>query len=66
MTRLSPRAARVEIALSPLLELPYFRNALLGMYIAGVELLASNVSARLLAAESQRPSELTVLRVDWG
>ena len=66
LTRLSAHAARVEIAQSPLLELSYFRNALLGMYIAGVELLASNVTARLVAAESLRPGDLTVLRLDWG
>jgi hypothetical protein len=66
LTRLASRAARVELALNPLLELEYFRHALLGVYVAGVELLATNVTARLLQAESQRPGELTVLRVEWG
>jgi len=66
MIRLSANAARVEIALSPFLEIPYFRNALLGMYVAAVELLASNVTARLIHGESQRPGKLTVVRVDWG
>jgi hypothetical protein len=66
LTRISEGVARVEVAMCPLLELAYFRHALLGMYVAGVELLASNVTARLLQAESQRPGELTVLRVEWG
>jgi hypothetical protein len=66
LTRLSAHAARIEVAQHPLLELTYFRNALLGIYLASVELLASNVSVRLLQAESQRPGERTVLRIDWG
>lgn len=66
LTRLAERIARVEIAKSPLLEVPYFRNALLGMYAAGVELLASNVTVRLLHNESQRPGELTALRIEWA
>jgi len=52
LTRISENVARVEIALSPLLEIPYFRNALLGMYVAGVELLASNVTARSRVSSS--------------
>jgi len=65
LTRLSPRAARIELAKHPLLELTYFRNGLLGIYLAAVELMASNANGQLILAESQRPGERTVLRVDW-
>lgn len=65
VTRVSERAARVELALNPLFELAYFRNALLGIYMAGVGLLARNVSARLIPGESKNPGTLTVLRVEW-
>jgi hypothetical protein len=66
LIRMAERVARVEIAKSPLLEITYFRNALLGMYAAGVELLATDVQVRLLHTESQRPGELTALRIDWA
>jgi len=66
LIRLAERVARVEIAKSPLLEVEYFRNALLGMYAAGVELLATNVSVRLLQNESLRPGDLTALRIEWS
>lgn len=66
LTRLSARAARIEIAKHPLADLPYFRHGLLGIYLAAVKLLASNVSGQLLHAESQRPSERTILRIEWS
>lgn len=66
LTRITERVARVEIARSPLLEVTYFRNALLGMYAAGVELLAKDVIVRLIPNESQRPGELTTLRIEWA
>lgn len=65
VTRLSAHAARVEVARCPLMAIPYQRHALLGVYAAGVELLASHVSARILASESENPGHLTVLRLDW-
>lgn len=66
LIRLASRSARIEIAACPLLDVTYFRNALLGIYIAGVELLASKVTARMLPAESKQPGERLVLRLDWG
>ena len=66
LTRLKAGTARVELAHNPLLELAYFRNAMLGVYVAGIGLLASNVNGRVLLAESQRPGQLTVMRVDWS
>lgn len=63
--RVAERVARVEVAQSPLLEITYFRNALIGMYTAGVELLGANVTVRLLPTEAKRPGELTTLRIEW-
>jgi hypothetical protein len=66
IVRLGAQSARIELALNPLLDVPYFRNAMVGVYAAGVELLASGVSSRILQAESKQPSKLTVLRLEWG
>ena len=65
IVRLGARSARVELAKHGLLDLPYYRNAVMGVYIAGVELLASNVSCRVLKAESSDPARMLVLRIDW-
>ncbi|MGC4092817.1 MAG: hypothetical protein QM756_34020 [Polyangiaceae bacterium] len=65
VTRLAPKVARVELARHALLDIPYFMNAMFGVYQAAVELLASDVSVRLQRAESMRPEQLTVLRIDW-
>jgi hypothetical protein len=66
LLRLSEQSARIELAQNSLFEVPYFRNAVLGVYAAGVEILASNVSARIILDESRRPGELLVLRLDWS
>ena len=66
LTRLTARAARIEVAKHPLLELSYFRHGLLGIYLAAVDLMASNVSGQLVHAESQSPGERTVLRLEWS
>lgn len=66
LTRLAPRVARIEVVKNPLLDVPYFRNALLGIYLAAVELLGSNATGQLLHAEGQRPSERTILRLEWS
>ncbi|MEY2929937.1 MAG: hypothetical protein RL033_686 [Pseudomonadota bacterium] len=65
IVRLAAKSARVELARHGLLELPYYRNAVQGVYTAGVELLGSNVSCRILRAESSDPGRLLVLRIDW-
>ena len=64
--RLARKSARIELAHITLFEIPYFMNAVLGVYQAGVELLASNVAVRVLRAESSHPERLTVLRIDWA
>jgi hypothetical protein len=66
VTRLAAKAARVELSQTTLLDIPYFLNASMGVYQAGVELLASNVGVRLLRAESNRPGRMTVLRIEWA
>jgi hypothetical protein len=65
IVRLAAKSARVELARHGLLDLPYYRHAVLGVYTAGVELLGSNVSCRILKAESSDPARMLVLRIDW-
>ena len=65
VVRLGRKSARLELAEIGLLGIPYFLNAVLGVYQAGVELLASNVTARVLRAESADPARLCVIRIDW-
>lgn len=66
VTRVGRNAARIELAQITLFEIPYFMNAVLGVYQAGIELLAANVSVRVLRAESSQPGRLTVLRIEWA
>ena len=65
ITRLSPKDARVQtIGLSPL-GIPYFRNAYLGMYEAGVSMFASNVQVRPLSLATSPPGKDFVLHLQW-
>jgi hypothetical protein len=63
--KLGPKSARIELARLPHLALPYARNGLVGLYAAAVELLAENVTARVVKSESFDPARLLVLRIDW-
>jgi len=65
VTRVGPKSARIELVQVALLQVPYFRNALVGVYIAGVELLGSNVTARVISQKAPQPERQTVLRIDW-
>jgi hypothetical protein len=65
VTRLAQKSAKVELGMQTLLEIPYYRHALLGVYTAAVELLGSQVTARVLSAESREPGQLLALRIDW-
>jgi hypothetical protein len=65
VTKLGPKAARIELAGVPHMNFPYVRYGLLGVYTAAVELLGSNVAARIVKSESSDPGRLFVLRVDW-
>jgi hypothetical protein len=65
VVKLGHKSARVELAGHTLLSIPYYRNATVGVYTAAVELLASDVSTRIIKVESQDPARLLVLRIDW-
>jgi len=65
ITKLGPKSVRIELARLPHLVIPYVRNGLLGLYTAAVELLASNVTARIVKSESADPTRVFVLRIDW-
>jgi hypothetical protein len=66
VSKLGPNSARVELARITLLGIPYVRHGLLGIYTAAVELLAKDVTARIVRTESFDPEQLLVLRLDWG
>jgi hypothetical protein len=65
ITKLGPKSVRIELARLPHLVIPYARHGLLGLYTAAVELLASQVTARIVKSESADPARLFVLRIDW-
>ena len=64
--KLGPKSARIELARMPHLAIPYARHGVLGIYTAAVELLATNVTARIVKTESGDPTHVMVLRIDWG
>jgi len=66
ISKFGPRSVRVELARMPQLAIPYVRNGLVGLYVAAIELLADNVTARIVKSESFDPANLVVLRIDWG
>jgi hypothetical protein len=63
--KLGPKSVRIELARLPQLAIPYVRNGIVGLYAAAVELLADNVTARIVKSESFEPTRLLVLRIDW-
>ena len=63
--KVGPKSVRIELARLSQLAVPYVRNGLVGLYVAGVELLADNVTARIVKGESLEPAQLLVLRIDW-
>jgi hypothetical protein len=65
ITRLGPKDAKVETLGLSLLAIPYFRNALLGMYEAGVGLFASKVQVRSASLATSPPGKQFVMRVQW-
>jgi len=65
ITRLGPKDAKVQtLGLSPL-GIPYFRNAYLGMYEAGVGMFAANVQVRALSLAVSPPDKDFLLHVAW-
>ena len=66
ITRIGDKTAKVEMVGLSLLAIPYFRNALLGMYEAGVSLFASNVQVRATSLATLPPEKQFVLRIQWS
>ena len=64
--KVGEKSVRIELARMPQLAIPYVRNGLVGLYAAAIELLAENVTARIVKSESFDPARLVVLRIDWG
>ena len=65
ITRMGPSDAKVEMVGLTLLSIPYFRNALLGMYEAGVSLFASKVQVRSVSLGALPPGKHFILRLQW-
>jgi hypothetical protein len=65
MTRLGPKDAQIELGRLPLLEIPYFRTAALGMYQTAIGLFATRAHVRLVAAQSRAPGYLTTMHASW-
>jgi hypothetical protein len=65
MTKLGPKDAQIELGRLPLLEIPYFRTAALGMYQTAIGLFATRAHVRLVAAQSQTPGYLTTMHASW-
>jgi len=65
ITRLGAKNAKVQtLGLTPL-GIPYFRNAYLGMYEAGVGMFASGVQVRALSLAVSPPGKDFTLHVEW-
>jgi len=65
ITRLGAKNAKVQtLGLIPL-GIPYFRNAYLGMYEAGVGMFASGVQVRALSLAVSPPGKDFTLHVEW-
>jgi hypothetical protein len=64
ITRLGPKEARAELAGIPLLEVPYFRNAIRGLYQAGLSLFCTRAYVNEITRRGS-PSYIA-LRVAWA
>jgi hypothetical protein len=65
MTKLGPKEAQIELGRLPLLEIPYFRTAALGMYQTAIGLFATRAHVRLVPAQSRAPGYLTTMHASW-
>lgn len=65
MTKLGSKDAHIELGRLPLLEIPYFRTAALGMYQTAIGLFATRAHVRLVAAQSRVPGFLTTMHASW-
>ena len=65
ITRMGDCDAKVETVGLTLLSIPYFRNALLGTYEAGIGMFAEKVQVRSVSLGAMAPGKHFVLRVQW-
>ncbi len=65
VTRLGPKDAKVEIVGMTLLGIPYYRNAFMGIYEAGIGLFATKVQVRATSLATLPPGKHFILRVQW-
>jgi hypothetical protein len=63
VTKLGPKECRAELAGLPLLEVPYFRNAIRGIYQAAIALFCARVYVNELPRRAT-PTSIT-MRVAW-
>jgi hypothetical protein len=64
VTKVGPNEVRVDIMGLQLMDIAYFRNAILGMYEAGVGLFGARVHVHALAS-GRSAGTLTTLRIRW-
>lgn len=64
VAKVGNQEARVELVGMPLTRIPYFANALLGMYEAGLGMFAERIFVRPVQAQTQ-PGRRIALRVQW-
>jgi hypothetical protein len=64
VTKTATKEARIDIKGCLVMDIPYFRNALLGMYESSLELFAERVVLRALPGDSS-PGTHIALRVHW-
>ena len=63
--KLGPKDVSIEVAKLPLLEVPYFRTAMCGIYQSAIGMFAKRAHVRILPEESRQPGTLTTLHASW-
>lgn len=64
VVKLGPKEARAEIAGVPILTIPYFRNAIRGLYQAGISVFCTRCYAHEIPRRSAAPTSIA-LRLSW-
>lgn len=65
VTKLGEHDALVEVGQVPLLEINYFRTAMMGLFETAVGMFSKRAEVRFLAARSRQPASLTAMHVSW-
>jgi len=63
--KLGPKDASIEVAKLPLLEVPYFRTAMCGIYQSAIGMFSKRAHVRLVPEGSRAPGALTTLHASW-